>query len=219
MSVFGSVLEHESLDNVQHDLVCSLEDLMHSQVPQNPFNWILVQVPVSTMQLQSIISNIEALVSGELLGHSSIHSCLGVLLREKSGSLPHHQSRRFQLNSHLRQLELVVLEGGESFAELLPIIRVLLGSLQSVSCTSKGTTRDVDPAAIETAHGDLETLASLSDDELLGDLGVLEDDHPSLLVVPTHFVLVLAERETWGVAGDSEASDFLLSGSAHQLYC
>ncbi len=53
-------LEQISLDDVHHDLVGTFKDLVHTQVSQEPFDWVLFQVAIATMHLESIVDYIKA---------------------------------------------------------------------------------------------------------------------------------------------------------------
>ena len=67
-----------------------------------------------------MFSYVEAVVSGEELGHGAEGDGVGVAGVEGVGHVPHHGAGRHQLGRHLGELELVVLEAGEGLAELLP---------------------------------------------------------------------------------------------------
>ena len=56
-------LEQISLNDVHHDLVGTLEDLVHTQVSQEPLYWVLFEVPIATMHLESIVDYIKASIS------------------------------------------------------------------------------------------------------------------------------------------------------------
>ena len=94
---------------MHHDFIGALEDLVDSQVPKEPLDRVLLQVPIPAMHLESIVHHIEALVGSYLLGHSTVHGIVRRLIGQKSRRMPHHQARALELDCHLSELELEVL--------------------------------------------------------------------------------------------------------------
>lgn len=73
---------------------------------------------------------------------------------------------------------------------------------------------DVDATAVETLHGNGETLALSTNQVLDGDFTVLHNDSPGLLRVPSKFVLFLSKAQALKVLLDNEARDALGSCSS-----
>src|SRR5262249_40479035 len=68
---------------------------------------------------------------------------------------------------------------------------------------------DVDAAAVEALHGDLEALALLADTVADGDAAILEDYHGRRLRVPAQFLLLLAEGQAGRVLLDDDRGNTL----------
>src|SRR5689334_3144507 len=66
---------------------------------------------------------------------------------------------------------------------------------------------DVDAAAVEALHRDLEALALLADAVANGDAAILEDHHRGGLRVPAQLLLLLAEFEARRVLLDDNGGD------------
>lgn len=101
-----------------HDLICSFQNLMYTQV-SNILLYLVVQktinvnknnnfyiLSITTMQLQCLIANIEALVGGEFLGHCAMNMGSWTVLIQHQCRMSHHQSRSRQIRSHVSQFEL-----------------------------------------------------------------------------------------------------------------
>ena len=122
---------------------------MNTQVSQEPLDWVILQVAVPAMHLQTVIDDVPALVSSELLGHRAVHRVVRVLGHNQARTMPHHQARGFQVRRHPRQLELHVLVRGDWSAELLSTLDVVRGGVEARSSATKGTAGDVEATAIE----------------------------------------------------------------------
>lgn len=178
---------------MQHDLVGALKDLMHSQVTEEALDRVVLQIAVATVHLQTVIDDVEALVSGELLGHSAVHRIVWVLRLDQFGTMTHHQTRGFKVCSHPSQLKLQVLVDGDWLAKLLPTLNVLCGGLDASSCTSKRTACNIQTSAIKTRQGDLEAFATLAKQVLLWHLYVVKVNNTGWLDIPSELVLICTE--------------------------
>lgn len=76
-----------STHDVSHDLIGSLQDLMHSAVPQISLNLVVLQVTVAAVHLQRVVAHLEAQISHHLLGQSAVSSGSGVLLIQQRSSI------------------------------------------------------------------------------------------------------------------------------------
>jgi len=95
MISYSIILKKSSLDDMHHDFIGAFEDRVDSKIPQESLNRVLLQVSVATVHLKSIVDNIEALISGDLLGHRAVHGIVRLLLGKHTGSMSYHQSRAF----------------------------------------------------------------------------------------------------------------------------
>lgn len=77
---------------MKHDLVCPFENLVDSEVSQDPLNGVVLKIAVAAVHLKGIIDNIEALVGRELLGHGAVHCVVGLLVCYAMCTVSHHKS-------------------------------------------------------------------------------------------------------------------------------
>ena len=122
---------------------------MNPQVAQEPLNRVVLQIAVPSVHLQAVIDNVEALVSGKLLGHRTVHRVVGLTLSDHSGPVTHHQTRSLQISCHLRKLELDVLVACNGRSKLFPLLDVLSCRRYAGSRSAQRTASYVQPAAIE----------------------------------------------------------------------
>ena len=69
-----------------------------------------------------------------------------------------HLTRGHQLGRHICDLELQRLELRQLFTELLTLVHVVSGTVQCSLCSTNRTGRNVDAAAIQAFHCDLEAV-------------------------------------------------------------
>jgi len=65
---------------MHHDFIGALEDLVYTEVPQEPLNRVLLEVAIPTMHLEGVIYNIETFICCYFLGHRAIHCVIGLFL-------------------------------------------------------------------------------------------------------------------------------------------
>ena len=163
LSYIGSiVLEQCSLDDVHHDLVSSLEDLMDTEVSEEALNGVVLQVAISAVHLEAVVHDVEALVSGELFGHSAVHSVVGLLGGDHASTVSDHEPGGLQISCHSRKFKLKVLVGSDRSAKLLPALDVLSRGVDTGSSSSKRARSDVQSTAIKARQGNLESFSSFT---------------------------------------------------------
>ena len=114
---------------------------------------------------------------------------------------------------HLGQLELGVLELGDTLTELDTLLGVLDGLLHGALAQTQSLRGDTDTTAVQRLHGDLEALALLAQHTILGDDAVLEDQVAGGAAADTHLLLVLTLSEA-GVGLFHHEGGNLLHGTA-----
>ena len=114
---------------------------------------------------------------------------------------------------HVGQLELSVLELADALTELDALLGVLDGFLNGALAQTQSLRSDTDTAAVQGLHSDLEAVALLAQQTILGDNAILEDQVAGGRTADTHLLLVLALREAGIGALDDEGRD-LLHGTA-----
>lgn len=111
--------QHGARGHHSHHLVGALENAVHTRVAQEHVHLVVLQVAVSTVQLQSIVNDLEALVRRVQLGHGTVARHIGVVLVQHVGRLTNHQAGGKKVRGHVCELELSVLEVGQGLVELL----------------------------------------------------------------------------------------------------
>jgi hypothetical protein len=99
------------------------------------------------------------------------------------------------------------LEFVEPFSERLALFHVGQRLVERALRAAERTGRDIDAAAVEPGHRDLEADALIA--EPVGDrhAGILENHRAGRLRVPAHLALVGAERQPRRVALDHQRRD------------
>jgi hypothetical protein len=191
---------------------------MHAQVAQMALDGMVSKVAVAAQELQGVVAGLEPGIGGIAFGHGAVDRGLGRALVQRPRRPVQQQARGLQFGRPVGELELQGLEVGELAAELAAHQHVLAGHLQAGPGTAQGTGADVEPAAIQPHHGDLEALALRAQAISDGHPGILEDHRGGRLAVPAQFLFRLAEAETRRVLGHHQAGDPLgpvPAGAAH----
>ena len=96
---------------------------------------------------------------------------------------------------HVGQLELGVLELAQALLELHALLGVLHGLVDGALAQAQSLRGDADTASVQGHHGDLEALALLTQQVLLGNDAVLKDQVAGGGAADAHLLLVLAHGE------------------------
>ncbi len=172
------------------------------------------------MELYSLCGDFHGYLCGVELGLCGLEAVL-LLGGLGHGCLVHQKLRGLYLGGHVSQLELGVLQGGDGLAELLPLLGVGDGPLQSALRDAQSLCSDTDTSAVQGMHGNLEALAQLAQHVLLGNAAVREDQLVCRGSADTHLLLLGAESEARGSLLHDEGGDFfdfsasLLDGAGH----
>ena len=142
----------------------------------------------------------------------------GVVAVERGGGLPQQRARGFERGRHVGEAELQRLEFVEPFAEGLALLHVGERHFKSLLRAAERAGGDIEPAAVEPGHGDLEANAFLA--EPVGDRHAhfSERHRARRLGVPAHLALAIAERNARRVAGNDQgrnAGRAVAAGARH----
>ena len=110
---------------------------MDAQISQEALNRVILQVAIPSMHLQTVVYDVEAFVSGEFLGHGTVHGVVWILCHNQISTMSYHQSGRLEISRHFCQLELQMLVRCDRFAKLLPSLDIIRGCLDAGSGASK----------------------------------------------------------------------------------
>src|SRR5699024_11036190 len=132
---------------------------------------VLSDVAVSAVELNSLGGDFHSHFRGVQFRLGSLYA-VNLLSRLCHGSLVNQQLGSLYLGSHVSQLELSVLELSDGTSELFSLFYIFDGGLQSAFRQTQGLRGDSDPSAVQSVHGDVEALALLSQQILLGDAAV-----------------------------------------------
>ena len=151
---------------------------------------------------------VEAEIGGVALAHGGVHRGLRIGAVERVGGAIDHHACGFEVGRHVGDLELQDLEVGEILAERLALEHVVARLVDGEGGGAERAGADVDAAAVEAGHGELEALALDAADEIGGgDAAVLHDDLARRLGVPAHLLLVGAETQAGRALHDDERGD------------
>ena len=128
----------------------------------------------------------------------------GALRVERGRGAPEQRARGFELGRHVGEAELQRLELVEAFAERLALLHVGERLFERRLRAAERTGADVEPAAVEAGHRDLEADAFFAKPVCGRHAAILENHGAGRLRVPAHLALVRAELEAGGPAFDHE---------------
>ncbi len=108
-----------------------------------------------------------------LCGHFHSHFCrvqfclcrfygVHLLGSLRHSSLVNKELCRLNLGCHVSKLELRILECADRSAELLSLLHISDGVVESALCQTERLGSDTDTAAVQRVHSDVEALALLS---------------------------------------------------------
>jgi hypothetical protein len=180
---------------------------VHAQIAHDLLNAEFGQIAVAAVQLQRLVGDVETAVGDEALGHGDERRGIGVVAVERGGGLPQQGARGFERGRHVGEAELQRLEFVEAFAEGLALLHVGKRHFHCFLCAAERAGGDIEPAAVEPGHGDLEANAFVA--EPVGDrhAHVLERHRACRLRVPAHLALAGTERNARRVAGNDQGRD------------
>ena len=112
---------------------------------------------------------------------------------------------------HIGQLELGVLELAQATAELDALLGVLDRLVDGALGKTQSLGSNADTAAVEGLHSDLEALAFLTEQVLLGNDAILENEVAGGAAADTHLLLVLAGGEAGEGALDDEGGNAVVA--------
>ena len=127
-----------------------------------------------------------------------------------SGSV-HQVLSSLHTGVHISQLELSVLELAQAAAELDALLGVLDSLVDSALAQAQSLRSDTDTAAVQGLHSDLEALAFLAQQVLLGHDAILKDQVAGGAAADTHLLLVLTGGETGEALLNDEGGDAVVA--------
>src|SRR5688572_12582109 len=236
-----STLSTRSLNNVAQnvprdddalDLARALADLTHLGIAHHAFDRVIGGIAVPAKDLNRLRGRAHGELRAEELGHGRLLLERLSLLLEPGGVIQEVRAG-FDLQRHVRQLEVHALETADVLPELLPVSGVCKRGIVGALGDAKRQRRDADAAGIERAEEIHESLARRAEDVLPRDNRVLEDELARVARAPAHLVLLLAcpdpgslgkilgvpdsnlaaLLEVYGVLGDDEAGDAAVAGT------
>src|SRR5699024_4696391 len=121
----------------------------------------------------------------------------------------HQITGSLYLRRHICDLELRILELRDRTAKLLSFLYISDGLLQRALSNAQSLRCDADSAAVQRRHSDAEALAFLSQEVLLRNDAVLEDQLCGGRTADTHLLLLGADAEAREVLLYDERGDAL----------
>ncbi|CAN4021913.1 Spermidine/putrescine-binding periplasmic protein, partial [Dysosmobacter welbionis] len=188
------------------DFAGALIDLGDLGVAHHALQGIVLGVAVAAEHLQRLGGGQHGVLRAEQLGHGRL---LGeaLALALQHGGLIGQQAARLGAHRHVGEGELGVLELADGLAELDTALGVGHGLFHGALGNAQSLGRDADAAAVQGLHGDLEALALLAQQVLLGNDAVGEHDLGGGGAVQAHLLFVLAHGEAGEAALHDEGGD------------
>ncbi len=178
---------------------------MHAQIPQHALDRVVAQVAIAAVELQATVDHVEAGVGGKPLGHGGAPRRVGVAAVERRSRAIEHQPCGFEGGRIIGDPETERLKIGEARPELLALLHIADSAVEAELRAPERAGRDVEPSAVETAHGDLEPLPFGAHPIGHRHAAVLEHHHGGRLRVPAELLLLGAEREPRRALLDKQA--------------
>src|SRR5439155_17042123 len=149
---------------------------------------IFGRVTVCTVYLDCIVRGVESRVGGVLLGHRHLARVPGAdVLHPRD--IEREQTADLVVAGHARDHLLHELVAADLLAEGFSLPRVLDRSIEACPHGAGGTRCDRVPAVVQTAHGNLETIALVADAVCLRHLDVAHEDRADVTGADAQAVL------------------------------
>ena len=156
---------------------------------------MIAQIAVAAMQLQAAIDHLEAGIGGKALGLRGERASRRLALADRDRGAMQQQPRGLDLGRIVGDAELQRLEIGQPRAELLALFHVVDGAVEAELRAADRAGADVQAAAVEPGHGDLEALALGADEVGRRHAAILEHHHGGRLRFPAELLLLRAVGE------------------------
>ena len=193
------------------NLIGALVDGGDLGVPVEPLHLHALEVAAAAENLEGVVCDLQGNVGGVLLGHGGLHAVGDVCLLQLGGGVDQEPGAA-QLGGHISDLKGDVLLLADGLSELNTLLGVLHGGLIGPLGDAQRLGRDADAPAVQGGHGDLEALALLAQQVLLGNLHVVEIQLAGGGRADAHLVIVLLKGKALPAlfhdkGGDAPRSD------------
>jgi len=199
-NIANSSLKDITGDNETHNFTGTFEDSVDSLISEMSFDFGLVHVSITTVELKADIGEVKALLGSKNLSHRAQHASVGVELVDLSSSFSDNESRSNEISCAFSEFELSVLERSDGLTELLAVLDVFFSFSKAPSCRTKRCRCDIHTATVKSSHCNLETVAFSGNEIALRDSHVIEHDSLSWRSSPSHFVFRFTEAKTLSVS-------------------
>ena len=147
-------------------LIRSFADLEHLLVAVEARDRVLLHEAVAAVQLEGVVDDPVRELARVELCHRGFLGERPFLVLQPGGPVD-EAARRLDLDGHVRELELHSLEGGDRLAELLPLLRVLVGEVVRALRQPEAHGCDRDPPAVEDLEELLKAAPTLAEEVAL----------------------------------------------------
>src|SRR5579859_5864997 len=151
--------KHVARDDDAHDFIGAFEYLMNAQIAYDFLDAIVGEITVPAEELKGLVGNVESGIGDIAFCHSAEYGRIGFFGIERGSGAPKKGLRDFKLSEHIRDTELQRLKVCQRMAERLAFLDVRCSLVQSRARATERTSGDVQAAAIECGHCNLETVA------------------------------------------------------------
>src|SRR6478672_10438048 len=145
------------------------------------------------MELQAIIDDVETGIGSKTLGHGSKPRAARFAIADRAGGTPHHEPRRFEFGGVVGDTKAQGLKISEALTKLLARPHVLERAVEAELRTADRAGRDIEPPAVEPAHGDAKAISLGADAICNRHPAAIEHDHCGRLRLPAELLLLCPE--------------------------
>src|SRR6185369_1467387 len=184
-------------------------DLGNLRIPVHPLNFVIGDVAVTAMNLDSLLGDKDGGFGRAHLAHGRLHGVVHLVVLHP-GRLVDKQLAHLDAGVHVGQLELDRLEVADRSAELLALLGVGQRSLESPLGNAERLGSNADPAPVESLHGDLEPLPFLSKQVGCRNPQIVERKGGRVAPTDSHLLLVLENGHARQGQVDDEGGDSLV---------
>src|SRR5262245_48933327 len=154
---------------------------------------MVAQITITAMQLQAAVDHLETRIGGKPLRLRGKPGGSRLARTDGYGSAVQQKPRCFYFSRVVRDPELQRLEIRKARTELLSVLHVIDGTVETKLGAADRTRTDIQTAAVKSCHCNLEAL-SLGADPLRNRYpAVLEHDHRRRLRFPAKLLFLGAE--------------------------
>ncbi len=156
---------------------------------------MVAQIAIAAVQLQAAIDHLKPHIGSKALCLCGKPGGGRVSRTDRDRRTMQQQARGLNVGRIVGDTELQRLKISESGSELPALFHVIDGTIETELRAADRAGSDIQPAAVEPGHRDLETLSFGADAVRDRHAAILENHHGGRLRFPAEFLFLCAERQ------------------------